>query len=171
VCWKPCSSCWSFDLLREEFLSAPIHSPPLWFAMLVLHPIAPGLAPTKALRVGRRDDVRTTRPRSSRTSRSATATATKPLLQMVALQGVLWEEERAPVARSGTAGAMEVSPAADAVDDGNATLWFAPMPPNCTGRPHGAGASSSHQPGGDRFPGDWCMGWNGPRSHGKRWNA
>jgi hypothetical protein len=28
VCWKPCSSCWSFDLLREEFLSAPIHSPP-----------------------------------------------------------------------------------------------------------------------------------------------
>jgi hypothetical protein len=28
VCWKPCSSCWSFHLLREEFLSAPIHSPP-----------------------------------------------------------------------------------------------------------------------------------------------
>jgi hypothetical protein len=28
VCWKPCSSCWSFYLLREEFLSAPIHSPP-----------------------------------------------------------------------------------------------------------------------------------------------
>jgi hypothetical protein len=27
VCWKPCSSCWSFHLLREEFLSAPIHSP------------------------------------------------------------------------------------------------------------------------------------------------
>jgi hypothetical protein len=27
VCWKPCSSCWSFYLLREEFLSAPIHSP------------------------------------------------------------------------------------------------------------------------------------------------
>jgi hypothetical protein len=24
------SSCWSFDLLREEFLSAHIHSPPLW---------------------------------------------------------------------------------------------------------------------------------------------
>jgi hypothetical protein len=29
VCWKSCSSCWSFDLLREEFLSAPIHSPSL----------------------------------------------------------------------------------------------------------------------------------------------
>jgi hypothetical protein len=28
VCWKPCSSCWSFHLLREEFLSAPIHPPP-----------------------------------------------------------------------------------------------------------------------------------------------
>jgi hypothetical protein len=27
VCWKPCSSCWSFHLLREEFLWAPIHSP------------------------------------------------------------------------------------------------------------------------------------------------
>jgi hypothetical protein len=27
VCWKPRSSCWSFHLLREEFLSAPIHSP------------------------------------------------------------------------------------------------------------------------------------------------
>jgi hypothetical protein len=27
VCWKPCSSCRSFHLLREEFLSAPIHSP------------------------------------------------------------------------------------------------------------------------------------------------
>jgi hypothetical protein len=37
VCWKPRSSCWSFDLLREEFLSAPIHSPPLWFAVSVFH--------------------------------------------------------------------------------------------------------------------------------------
>jgi hypothetical protein len=37
VCWKPRSSCWSFHLLREEFLSAPIHSPPLWFAVSVLH--------------------------------------------------------------------------------------------------------------------------------------
>jgi hypothetical protein len=27
VCWKPCSSCRSLHLLREEFLSAPIHSP------------------------------------------------------------------------------------------------------------------------------------------------
>jgi hypothetical protein len=27
VCWKSCSSCRSFHLLREEFLSAPIHSP------------------------------------------------------------------------------------------------------------------------------------------------
>jgi hypothetical protein len=27
VCWKPRSSCWSFHLLREKFLSAPIHSP------------------------------------------------------------------------------------------------------------------------------------------------
>jgi hypothetical protein len=27
VCWKPCSPCWSFHLIREEFLSAPIHSP------------------------------------------------------------------------------------------------------------------------------------------------
>jgi hypothetical protein len=29
VCWKSCSSCRSFHLPREEFLSAPIHSPPL----------------------------------------------------------------------------------------------------------------------------------------------
>jgi hypothetical protein len=29
VCWKSCSSCWSFHLLRGEFLSAPIHAPPL----------------------------------------------------------------------------------------------------------------------------------------------
>jgi hypothetical protein len=36
VCWKPCSSCSSFHLLREDFLSAPIHSPPLWFAVSVL---------------------------------------------------------------------------------------------------------------------------------------
>jgi hypothetical protein len=28
MCWKPCSSCWSLHLLQEEFLSAPIHSPP-----------------------------------------------------------------------------------------------------------------------------------------------
>jgi hypothetical protein len=27
VCWKSCSSCWCLHLLREEFLSAPIHSP------------------------------------------------------------------------------------------------------------------------------------------------
>jgi hypothetical protein len=27
VCWKPCSTCWSFHLIREDFLSAPIHSP------------------------------------------------------------------------------------------------------------------------------------------------
>jgi hypothetical protein len=27
MCWKSCSSCWSFHLLPEEFLSAPIHSP------------------------------------------------------------------------------------------------------------------------------------------------
>jgi hypothetical protein len=27
VCWKPRSSSWSFHLLQEEFLSAPIHSP------------------------------------------------------------------------------------------------------------------------------------------------
>jgi hypothetical protein len=40
VCWKPCSSCWSFHLLREEFLSAPIHSPPLWFAVSVLQAAA-----------------------------------------------------------------------------------------------------------------------------------
>jgi hypothetical protein len=30
VCWESCSSCWSLYLLREEFLSAPIH-PSLWF--------------------------------------------------------------------------------------------------------------------------------------------
>jgi hypothetical protein len=36
VCWKPCSSCRSFHLLREEFLSAPIHSPLLWFVVSVL---------------------------------------------------------------------------------------------------------------------------------------
>jgi hypothetical protein len=28
MCWKSCSSCWSFHLILEEFLSAPIHSPP-----------------------------------------------------------------------------------------------------------------------------------------------
>jgi hypothetical protein len=28
VCWQSCSSCWNFHLLREVFLSAPIHSPP-----------------------------------------------------------------------------------------------------------------------------------------------
>jgi hypothetical protein len=27
VFWKPCSSCWSFHILQEEFLSAPIHTP------------------------------------------------------------------------------------------------------------------------------------------------
>jgi hypothetical protein len=27
MCWKSSSSCWSLYLLREEFLSAPIHSP------------------------------------------------------------------------------------------------------------------------------------------------
>jgi hypothetical protein len=27
VCWKSCLSCWSLYLLREEILSAPIHSP------------------------------------------------------------------------------------------------------------------------------------------------
>jgi hypothetical protein len=27
VCWNPCSSCCSLHLLREEFLSSPIHSP------------------------------------------------------------------------------------------------------------------------------------------------
>jgi hypothetical protein len=27
VCWKLCSSCRNFHLLREEFLSTPIHSP------------------------------------------------------------------------------------------------------------------------------------------------
>jgi hypothetical protein len=36
MCWKLCSSCWSLHLLREEFLSAPIHSHPLWFAVSVL---------------------------------------------------------------------------------------------------------------------------------------
>jgi hypothetical protein len=44
VCWKPCSSCWSFHLLREEFLSAPIHSPPLWFAVSVLQRLTPAAA-------------------------------------------------------------------------------------------------------------------------------
>jgi hypothetical protein len=62
---------------------------------------------------------------------------------MLALQGVLREEERARVARFGTPGVREVSPAEDAADDGNATLRFAPTPPNCTCGPHGAGASSS----------------------------
>jgi hypothetical protein len=37
VCWKPCSSCSSLYLLREEFISAPIHSLPLWFVIPVLH--------------------------------------------------------------------------------------------------------------------------------------
>jgi hypothetical protein len=36
VCWKLCSSCWSLHLHREEFLSAPIHSPPLCFTVSVL---------------------------------------------------------------------------------------------------------------------------------------
>jgi hypothetical protein len=81
---------------------------------------------------------------------------------MVALQGVMREEERAPMARSSTAGAMEVSLVADAADDGNATLRFAPTAPNCTGGPHGVGASSSRQPGGDSFLGDWCTGLERP---------
>jgi hypothetical protein len=66
------------------------------------------------------------------------------------------------VARSGTAGAMEVSPMAKEADDRNATLRFAPTPPNCTGRPHRAGASSSRQPSGDGFPEDWCTGLERP---------
>jgi hypothetical protein len=41
MCWKPCSSCWSLPLLQEEFLSAPIHSPPLWFAVSVLQISSP----------------------------------------------------------------------------------------------------------------------------------
>jgi hypothetical protein len=40
VCWKSCSSCWSFHLLREEFLSAPIRSSPLWFAVSVLQVVS-----------------------------------------------------------------------------------------------------------------------------------
>jgi hypothetical protein len=40
VCWNPCSSCWSFHLLREEFLLAPIHSPPLWFAVSFLQVVS-----------------------------------------------------------------------------------------------------------------------------------
>jgi hypothetical protein len=46
VCWKLCSSCWSFHLLREEFLLAPIHSPPLWFAVSVLQPPTRSVGPT-----------------------------------------------------------------------------------------------------------------------------
>jgi hypothetical protein len=49
VCWKPCSSCWSIHLLREEFLSAPIHSPPLWFAVSVLHSLTPKPPPSAQL--------------------------------------------------------------------------------------------------------------------------
>jgi hypothetical protein len=41
MCWKPCSSCWSLYLLREEFLWAPIHSPPLWFAVSVIQNLDP----------------------------------------------------------------------------------------------------------------------------------
>jgi hypothetical protein len=49
MCWKPWSSCSPYrsftstiniyHLVRRirEFLSAPIHSPPLWFAVSVLH--------------------------------------------------------------------------------------------------------------------------------------
>jgi hypothetical protein len=40
VCWKPCSSCRSFHLIQEEFLFAPIHSPPLWFAVSVLQVVS-----------------------------------------------------------------------------------------------------------------------------------
>jgi hypothetical protein len=40
VCWKLCSSCWSIHLLREEFLSAPIHSPHPWFAASVLQVVS-----------------------------------------------------------------------------------------------------------------------------------
>jgi hypothetical protein len=36
TCWKSCLSCWSLHLVLEEFLSALIHSPPLWFAVSVL---------------------------------------------------------------------------------------------------------------------------------------
>jgi hypothetical protein len=40
VCWKLCSSCCRFHLLQEEFLSAPVHSPPLWFAVSVLQVVS-----------------------------------------------------------------------------------------------------------------------------------
>jgi hypothetical protein len=40
VCWKLCSSCWSFHLLQEEILSVPIHSPPVWFAVSVLQVVS-----------------------------------------------------------------------------------------------------------------------------------
>jgi hypothetical protein len=50
----------------------------------------------------------------------------------------------------------------DAADDGDATLRFAPTPPNYTCGPHRAGASSSRQPGVGGFPRDWCTGLERP---------
>jgi hypothetical protein len=62
---------------------------------------------------------------------------------MVAWQGILWEEEQARAARSGT-------------------LRFAPTPPKCTYGPYRASASSSCQPGVDGFLEDWCAGLERP---------
>jgi hypothetical protein len=45
VCWKPCSSCWSLYLLREEFLSAPIHSPPSLVRCFGPSPLMVGFRP------------------------------------------------------------------------------------------------------------------------------
>jgi hypothetical protein len=75
------------------------------------------------------------------------------------------------VARSGTAGAMEVSPTADAADDGNTTLRFAPTPSNCTGGPHGPVRPHRASPAATVSPEIGAPGWNGPRSHGRRWNV
>jgi hypothetical protein len=63
------------------------------------------------------------------------------------------------------------TPAADAADDGNAMLQFAPTPPNCTCGPHGPVRPHRASPAATISPGIGAPGWNGPRSHGRRWNV
>jgi hypothetical protein len=77
VCWKPCSSYLSFHLLREEFLSAPIHSP-----------LSGSLYRSFTLRQGQRLDTSETKPflnkerkppnQSSKTTKSSTCTHATP---------------------------------------------------------------------------------------------
>jgi hypothetical protein len=129
-------------------------------------PIALELVPTKALRAGAHDVVHTTRPRS--------VTVTEPPLQMVAWQSVLQEEEQARAARPGTARAREVSPAADVA--GTRDRRRTTVTPRSGSHPCRRSARADRRPhrgspASTASPEIGAPGWNGPRSHGRRWNA